>query len=645
MPSTFTPSKRLKLLNPELTVRSFIFPSQHARTPHALTSGYNFNYHNISKSNYPALMFFKSLKNEILLFTLGLTILTIIITAALGAFSTQTAGRDAEKATSDTLQSQTKESLIQIAESTAKQQDILFEQLKSDTANLAIYTKDIYDNPSVFNNSTYWRFDDRVFKKDGLYLNSQDDISTFHIPNFVVLDAKEKRSIELTANLDFIVPSLLKSNPYIAAIYTIDNKGVTRYYPNIVLGSLAPPDYDPRPDIYYKPATPEENPGKKVVWSPLYEDRAGLGLMITATAPVYTKDGFQGIAGVDIFLKDIIKIISEYKPIEGSYAFLIDKEGNTIAFTDKAYHDILGRPHKEGEVQTNLIKENTSKEFSNILKEMTSGTKGFGSIHSGTKELFIGYAPLNQTGFSLAIVAEKDVLLKAVAALHSEISDSIQYTIQRRILPVSFFIIILESIVSIFLITRIVNPIQRLTKGANEIGNGNWGYNLEIKSKNEIGSLADAFKKMVGQLLQREDYLKKQKEERETLLQSLTDGVIAVDPQDRIILFNKEAERITGLTGNSVLNKNIDEVLQVYDQDQRMNFNQYRAQAKDFVDKLKTIGIYIVDKSGEKIRNTIITTPVTFENQTQNGWIITMHDLRKEQELDDMKLDFITMAA
>src|SRR3989344_6464203 len=131
VPSTFTPSKRLKLLNPELTVRSFIFPSQHARTPHALTSGYNFNYHNISKSNYPALMFFKSLKNEILLFTLGLTILTIIITAALGAFSTQTAGRDAEKATSDTLQSQTKESLIQIAESTAKQQDILFEQLKS----------------------------------------------------------------------------------------------------------------------------------------------------------------------------------------------------------------------------------------------------------------------------------------------------------------------------------------------------------------------------------------------------------------------------------------------------------------------------------------------------------------------------------
>src|SRR3989344_504824 len=120
-------------------------------------------------------MFFGSLKKEILLVTLGLTILTIIITAALGAFSTQTAVNNAEKASSDTLINQSSESLIKLAESMAKQQDILFEDFRRDASNLASHTKNIYDNPSIFSYGDYWKFDNRVFLKDGVYLNSEDD--------------------------------------------------------------------------------------------------------------------------------------------------------------------------------------------------------------------------------------------------------------------------------------------------------------------------------------------------------------------------------------------------------------------------------------------------------------------------------------
>ncbi len=441
-------------------------------------------------------MFFRGLKKEILFVTLGLTFLTIIITAALGAYSTQTAGSDAERATSDSLINQSTDSLIQLAESTAKQQDIIFEYLRNDASNLALRTSNIYDNPSIFNIGSYWQFDKRVFRKDGRYLNNKDDISTFHIPSFVVLDAKEKQDIELTAYLDFIVPSMLTNNPNIAAIYTIDNKGVTRYFPNIVLGSLAPPDYDPRPDIYYKPAAPEENPGKKVIWSPLYEDVAGRGLMITASAPIYTKKGFEGIAGVDVFLKDIIKIITNYKPIEGSYAFLIDREGNTIAFPDKAYKDVLGRSPKKGEVRTKLTGSKVSPEFSAVLNKMMKGAKGFGSFHSGEKELLTAYAPLTQTGFSMAVVAEKATMLKVVGTLHAEISNSIRDTIVIRILPASLLIIMIATILSIFLVARVVKPIQELQEGVREIGSGNLDYNLKLKSKNEIGELASSFNEM-----------------------------------------------------------------------------------------------------------------------------------------------------
>ena len=455
-------------------------------------------------------MFFKSLKKEILIFTLGLIIVAILVIIALAVFSIQTAGRDAQKATSGVLREQAKESLVQIVTSAANQQDLLFAHVRDDASNLASYVKNIYENPSVFSQNAYWKFNDRVFRKNGNYVNSASDISTIHIPSFVALDPSEKKNIEVTAYLDFIAPSILKNNQHTAATWVVDDKGVTRYFPNIILGNIAPNDYDPRNDIFFKPATPKEDPDRKVVWSSLYDDPAKRGLMITATAPVYTKNGFAGVVGIDVLLGSLIKTITAYNPLEGSYAFLIDKEGDTIAFPDQAYKDILGRPREEGEVRTSLTR--SPHALRSVLKEMMDGAQGFGSISSGEKKLFVAYAPLKQTGFSMAIVVEETTMLKAANILGGEILNSAQNTIVKKILPISLFIILLASIASIFLVARIVGPVHQLTTGAREIGNGNLDYKIEVNSKNEIGNLASSFTQMSQDLKQSRKKLKEYSE-------------------------------------------------------------------------------------------------------------------------------------
>ncbi|MEK9194742.1 MAG: sensor histidine kinase, partial [Patescibacteria group bacterium] len=468
-------------------------------------------------------MFFKSLKKEILISTLGLIVVTIFITTALGVSSIRTAGGTAEKATADVLREQAKKSLIQIAESAADRQDLLFERTRDDASNLASYTKNVYDNPSIFSTDGYWEFDTRVFKKDNRYLNKESDISTIFIPNYVTIDAQVKRDIELTANLDFIAPSVLASNPNTVAVYTIDKKGVARYFPNIILGNVVPVEHSTLDDPVYKQATPQEDPEKKIVWSALYDDPAKRGLMITVSAPIYSKDGFESVLGIDVLLISIIKTITAYSPIEGSYAFLIDKKGNTIAFPDKAYEDILGRSRKEGEVRTSLA--TSSPEFLAILKEMMNGSTGFGSIHSKNKELFVAYAPLNQTGFSMAIIAEEAVMLKAASILRGEILNSVQSTVANKILPASLFIILLASIISIFLVTRIVKPIRQLILGADEIGKGNLDYNLKVDSENEIGNLAFSFTQMTKNLKQSRKELKEYSESLEEKVEERTEAL------------------------------------------------------------------------------------------------------------------------
>ncbi|MBI1888388.1 MAG: sensor histidine kinase [Candidatus Spechtbacteria bacterium] len=446
-------------------------------------------------------MSFHSFKNELLIYTLGLTFATIILTTVIGVFSTKTAGDEAADATSAVLRIQAEKFLVQVASAAAQQQDLLFEQVRNETKKIAFYTAEVYKNPLVFSGNGYWDFDTRVIRKEGRYVNDVSDVSTFHIPSFVTLDKNEKRNIELTAALDFVVPSILDNSKNSVAIYTIDTKGVTRYFPNIVLGELGPPDYDPRADIYYLPATPKNNPEREVVWSPLYDDVAGRGLMITATAPVYTKDGFAGIAATDVLLKSIIESITAYSPVEGSYAFLIDREGNTVAFPDRAYEDIVGRSRALGEGRINLSDYASSKDFLPALKDMKSGTTGFSVFSNGEgKHLFMAYAPLKQTGFSMGVVADEDVILKMVGTLRSDISDSIRSTIAKLIFPASLFIILVALIVGIFIANQVVKPVQKLTAGVREIGKGNLDYKIKVQSRNEIGELASSFGQMSSAL-------------------------------------------------------------------------------------------------------------------------------------------------
>ncbi|MFH1279115.1 MAG: SpoIIE family protein phosphatase [Candidatus Eisenbacteria bacterium] len=55
-------------------------------------------------------------------------------------------------------------------------------------------------------------------------------------------------------------------------------------------------------------------------------------------------------------------------------------------------------------------------------------------------------------------------------------------------------------IFTVFLVSRIVKPINQLTKGTEEIGRGNLDYRIAVKSVTEVGRLADTFNEMAGRL-------------------------------------------------------------------------------------------------------------------------------------------------
>lgn len=79
--------------------------------------------------------------------------------------------------------------------------------------------------------------------------------------------------------------------------------------------------------------------------------------------------------------------------------------------------------------------------------------------------------------------------------------DSIIANSTREVIITAVLIIVVISFFSGLFITILVNkPIKKLSKGIEEVGNGNLDYKIDVNSKNELGQMARRFNEMSAKL-------------------------------------------------------------------------------------------------------------------------------------------------
>ena len=200
-------------------------------------------------------------------------------------------------------------------------------------------------------------------------------------------------------------------------------------------------------------------------------------------------------------------------------------------------------------------------------------------------------------------------------------------------------------IIALILSDNFTRPIRKLKHLTQLLEKGQFDPNTKITTGDEIESLGKSFNSMAIRLLEREDNLKKEKQEREIILQSLTDGVFAVNQDNVVKVINKAAQAITGYSKELIIDKNIDDILKIEDHNQQIKFSEYKERTPEQIIKFNEKGQYLINAAGEKIKITLFTIPVESDDPNQKRWVITIHDMRKEQELEEMKVDFVSMAA
>lgn len=212
------------------------------------------------------------------------------------------------------------------------------------------------------------------------------------------------------------------------------------------------------------------------------------------------------------------------------------------------------------------------------------------------------------------------------------------------ILPITILIIaagLASAAVSFWLIHSFAQPIVRVARVAESFGKGDFSSRVDIKNRSdEIAALGNSIDAM-GQSLQ--DFIARTESQRSRLtiiINSTVESILAINKEGKILLANTAASELTQLSQTALIGKQIKEVF------------TWRREMQDFaIDYAKDGSNVYPDLEYTDIANVthyvkLIVSKINGEQDLQSPQtIITIHDETKSRDLENMKVDFVSMAA
>ena len=242
-----------------------------------------------------------------------------------------------------------------------------------------------------------------------------------------------------------------------------DEKGKIGFLPSCVRG-----DYDYFSRNWYTEIIKALKAGKKISWTRPYKSSEVEFLMTTVGVGIYDQEKLVGIAMVDWQMDTILKSILAIKPTPNSFVLFADRTNDYIIATTEPGIDT---PKVMGKSLKDLVW------YSTALKE------GVPFDYQGIK--YIPYIKQLHNGLFLIInVPEQELFSAGIHHLRVVLS----------VLLIAVFLIV--GILYFVLKRNINQPIEKLTRTAREIGQGNLNLAIHLDHPQELAALASVLNKM-----------------------------------------------------------------------------------------------------------------------------------------------------
>ncbi|MBI2608997.1 MAG: PAS domain-containing protein [Deltaproteobacteria bacterium] len=181
-------------------------------------------------------------------------------------------------------------------------------------------------------------------------------------------------------------------------------------------------------------------------------------------------------------------------------------------------------------------------------------------------------------------------------------------------------------------IQTIKKSVQKMTEFSKKISEGDFNHSLNIRSRDELGALANSLNSMKDQLSSLFLDLVQEKQKLSSLLSGMYDGVLAIDPNKKIILYNKRVKEIFHLKEGDVRGRSLLEFIQ--NPDVISFFERALKEKKIFQKQIK-----IIDNTVKHYE--IVVSPLQQDQENMWGVVAIFHDISDLKSVEQMRIEFV----
>jgi PAS domain S-box-containing protein len=211
-----------------------------------------------------------------------------------------------------------------------------------------------------------------------------------------------------------------------------------------------------------------------------------------------------------------------------------------------------------------------------------------------------------------------------------------QRSVLQRMFLTALVALLVVVLLALLLARRIAEPVRRLTVAAGRVRRGDLDTTTSVTSRDEVGSLARAFEAMTGSLRHATGELRSAAEQEaalrerlETVVESMSDGLVVTDARGRVTSVNATAARLAGIDAESAIGHAVGDVFAVTDDDGRSLLTASTDR--------RSIDARLTSSDGRLVPVRYSAAPLG----DRQGRVIVIADRTREDEVERMKTEFL----
>ena len=192
--------------------------------------------------------------------------------------------------------------------------------------------------------------------------------------------------------------------------------------------------------------------------------------------------------------------------------------------------------------------------------------------------------------------------------------------------------LLLAIVFSFYLSRRTSRPVEQMRLAAERYAKGDFSQRLHFTSPEEFAGLARSMNRMAQELDGRLREITRQRNEREAILASMREGLLAIDMEEHILMVNHAAEQMLGIEAPDAAGRLVQEVLR-------------NAELQRFLDRALTGEPVPSDESllhwSESRLIHASSVSLRDEEGRERGLLVVFNDVTRLTRLENLRREFV----